>query len=292
MLRRNNILALIYIFPLLLAPSVLLAQRQYTDTLDICPGFNTYLKIKGMDIKTLNIAGNNGIKYQNVSGVIMFMAAKENFAPTNMLVIGADTVLQFYIRYVEHPKKSLYQYNIGQPINRGGSGQLSGSASSISEKSPTDDAEGALAKPVFNAKSFKALKLVKSNVSLGLIKNKMLIRIPVIAQDADNIYFVLSISNNSPINYMIDNVNFEVRSRKTMKTSGQQAVYPSYVEGTDNPKSVNSKKLVVLLFGLTKFALRDDEILTVTVFEKSVSSKGRPFKLDISAHDFNSIIKL
>ena len=88
------------------------AQRQYMDTIEVGTAVNTYLRIKGMDIKNINIAGSNNVAFQNSNGVVMFMAKQANFQSTNMLVIAPDTVLQFYVRYNASPKKTLYQYNL------------------------------------------------------------------------------------------------------------------------------------------------------------------------------------
>jgi len=129
-------------------------------------------------------------------------------------------------------------------------------------------------------------------LNVGLIRNRILFRVTTLSEDHDNIYFVVTVTNNTPINYQIDNVNFEVRSRKSLRTSGQQAVYPAYVESPENPHVANPHQGITLMYGLTKFALRDDEILTITIFEKAVTSKGRQYRLDITSSDFNSITNL
>lgn len=286
--RNKGLLTILLLF--LLAPAGAYAQKQYLDTIEVCSSLNTYLKIKGIDIKTINVAGSNNVSYQNVGGVVMFKAARENFESTNMLVIATDTIFQFFLRYNPHPKKSLYQYSFGRAVPKAPSLQAEIALSTPSTATLVDEPEQA--KPAYNAASFKSLIETRSNLNVGQIRDRVMFRLPLIAQDKKNIYFLIKIMNNSTINYAIDNVNFEVRSRKTVHTSGQQAVYPPYTESTENLGVIGPRKQVILMYALNKFALRSDELLTITVFEKSATSKGRQFKIDVDSSDFNSIITL
>lgn len=287
---KKNRLLLLRVFLLLLSPAGAFAQKQYLDTIEVSSSLNTYLKIKGLDIKTINVAGTNNVSYQNVGGVIMFKASRGFFESTNMLVIASDTIFQFFLRYNPHPKRSLYQYSFVKAPVKTAPVQKEGAESAIPPTSQVEETDQI--KPAYNAISFKELEETRFNLNAGQIKDRVMFRLPVIAQDKKNIYFLIKIMNNSAINYVIDNINFEVRSRKTMHTSGQQAVYPAYTESNENSGVVGPRKQNTLMYALNKFALRSDELLTITVFEKSTTSKGRQFKIDVDSSDFNSIITL
>ncbi len=273
------------IFILVCFSSLAYAQKQYMDTIEVGSSVNTYLRIKGMDIKNINIAGSNNVAFQNSNGVVMFMAKQANFQPTNMLVIAPDTVLQFYLRYNASPKKTLYQYNLKKNTSNV-------FISGAQEATPGEEGSESKLRLSYNPTSFQLLKGAKPNLNAGLIRNKILFRVTTIAADHENIYFVITVMNNTPINYPIDYVNFEVRSRKSLRASGQQSVYPQYVSSPDNVKIANPHQSIKLMYGLTKFALREDEILTITIFEKAVTSKGRQYKIDLNSNDFNAITNL
>lgn len=239
------------------------------------------------------------------------------------MVIGTDTLVQFLIRYNPNPKQFLYSYNVApkppivfsstnqeirpepEPEKVAAPAEPASEPRTKGEKKNDVKSEKSVINPVVSKPGEKIIKPISGivssfdkvyvkgpNTNIGLVKNNIKFRMTNLAVDKQHLYFVITITNNTQIEYNIDYLNFEVRSKGKMQETGMQSIYPEYKEYSKNKNVVNPDETVKLVYALDKFYLRDDEILTVSVFEKSSASKGRQYMLNVFARDFQLIENL
>lgn len=111
-------------------------------------------------------------------------------------------------------------------------------------------------------------------------------------QDRDYFYFNLLAINKSAIEFPVDYVVFEIKPVKTKKkTQTEQSIYARYVPDKGNDPVIYPLIAQKLIYSTRKFALRDDEVLRVRLYEKSVNSKGRQYEFTVPAKKFNKVVK-
>ena len=95
---------------------------------------------------------------------------------------------------------------------------------------------------------------------------------------SDVMFYQLSISNNSPVDYTIDLIRFYIRDKKkTKRTAVQETeLKPVYIVG--NTKLVKANSNSVLVFALEKFTVPDAKYMAVQINEKN---GGRHFTMRI-----------
>ena len=279
-MKTNYLIILISITSLMVLCSNAFSQKkQFMDTIEVCMEKNAYIKISNFELKHIDVGGEDNVIFEEDLGVIKIKALNKDFKETNFLLIGTDTLIQFMIRYSANPKLYLYTYDltpkkIVEPVTEGNE----------NTKKPDKPIE-----PGVSALSFEKVKEIKPNTNLGIVQNNIKFRITNLCVDKTDLYFVVTIANNTKVEYQIDYVNFEVRSRAKLKQSGLQSIFPEFISYKENVNVVNPGKTEKLIFALDKFYLRKDEILTISVFEKALSSKGRQYGIDLAASDFKSL---
>ena len=94
----------------------------------------------------------------------------------------------------------------------------------------------------------------------------------------DVMFYQLSISNHSPVDYTIDLIRFYIRDKKKTKRTAVQEneLKPVYIVG--NTKLVKAKNNSVLVFALEKFTVPDAKYMAVQINEKN---GGRHFLMRI-----------
>lgn len=243
----------------------------------------TYLIVAGTTPVSADIGGEPGaILYaqQEKSTIIKLKANKDYFANTNMLIVCKDTIFECELVFSANPlitRDSLIYH-----------GTSTEDHTEIIDKERKDDniATGA----VNDEQIFNNVRNLRKNISLAELNNKMIFYLDNIAVTKENVYFKLRIKNNTKIDYEIDYLNFQVESVKHMlKASSSQSLFPGYVEDQNNKRIISAKKEEILVYSLKKFALREDEVLYITLFEKTDNSKGRQVKLRVRAAVFDNV---
>lgn len=286
-------------------------KKQFLDTLDLGMAKNTYLKVSSTRILSLDLGGDEGlILMEEDNGVIKLKAIKEKFPETNLLVICKDTLLQFIVRYEKLPKKTIYEYdlltlrskpNLIAKQNISTAALMKPNVETIPDntKGKFEKSESiSVGKPKTDIKltsypDFKLLSSQKANISLGEVKEGIKLRLMKLYVKDESMYFGMNMNNSTPIDYNIDYVSFEVRSKSSaLAATSLQSVYPTYKEPDNNANQVPAQGSVDLSYEIEKFGLRSDEILVITIFERSSASKGRSYTIKINSNDFSRIKKL
>lgn len=278
---------LITIFIALMCSLSCLGQHK-SPIIDVGKAKTTYIDIIGTTPLSIDVGGEEGailFAQQAKSNIIKLKANKVNFTTTNMLVVCKDTLFQFLLRYVENPQKTLYKFYKYTPSP----------VSASTENLPKKTKDTTVSPTMYNAEdtNFEQVRELEKNINIGEKKNHVILFLENIAVDKKHIYFKLRLRNGSKIDYPIDYLNFEVRTAgRRLRASSAQPLYPTYTEDPRNAKIVHSRTEQVLIYSLSKFALREDEILYITIFEKAVNTKGRQVKLRVRSTAWNDIINL
>lgn len=105
----------------------------------------------------------------------------------------------------------------------------------------------------------------------------------------DEMFYQLSISNHSPVDYTIDLIRFYIRDKKKTKRTAVQEIdlKPVYVVG--NTSLVKANSTSVLVFALEKFTVPDAKYMAVQINEKN---GGRHFLMQIKNRKIMKAITL
>lgn len=106
---------------------------------------------------------------------------------------------------------------------------------------------------------------------------------------SDVMFYQVSISNNSPVDYTIDLIRFYIRDKKkTKRTAVQETeLKPVYIVG--NTKLVKANSNAVLVFAVEKFTVPDAKYMAVQINEKN---GGRHFTMRIKNRKIMKAITL
>lgn len=88
---------------------------QYVGVIEVSLNKNVYVDVKGSTPLSVDVGGEKSavlLAIQDNSNIIKMKAQKKNFTETNMIIVCTDTVLQFVVRYIDKPTKTLYQYEM------------------------------------------------------------------------------------------------------------------------------------------------------------------------------------
>jgi conjugative transposon TraN protein len=105
----------------------------------------------------------------------------------------------------------------------------------------------------------------------------------------DVIYYQMSLSNQSPVDYDIDLLRFYIRDKKKSKRTAVQEteLKPLYIAGNSSQVKANSNSTIVI--ALQKFTIPDAKYLAVQVMEKN---GGRHLFMKISNRKIMQAITL
>lgn len=202
-------------------------------------------------------------KAKGVENVLQVKAGRKKFEETNLTVITTDGKLYSYtINYSDNPPHLNIQFT--------GSAKKAGnvffSSSSINE-----------------AELMKICEKVSQNTQIVYRKNDkhygMWLQLKGIYVKDDNLYFQISLRNQTNLNYSIDQFRFFIKDRKKAKrtASQEQEVNPVFVH--NNVDIVKGRSEEVFVVVLPKFTIPDQKYFSIQVMEKQ---GGRHLKLKIS----------
>jgi hypothetical protein len=261
----------------------LVSAKEYLDVIYVGKHKNTYLQIKNFRVKSIDLGGGPGQVLFTVdqNGLVKLRALKTNFAETNMLVTTSDRLFQFLVKYSEN-QKTLYTYApdattkaILKPTN--------------AALSPT--ASNGTLKGTATPLGFERAYMVKANIH-GVKDENDDLRLDMknLLQDKQFFYWVFQIHNKSSIEYPIDYLGFEVRNKgKETKNKTIQSFYPGYRGDPRNSTVIPAGQEKLVCYATEKFALRGDEEMYISLFERSNNSKGRQYKVKVSAKQFKKV---
>lgn len=171
--------------------------------------------------------------------ILLVKAATKGFSETNLSVVTEDgSIYSFMVCYDNNPATWVYHLPVNKSI------------------SLATYANGILDNP-------KTINGIKDN------KWDMKARISGIYIRGDVIYYQLSLTNQSPLDYDIDLLRFFIRDKKKGRRTAVQEneMKPLYIAGNSSQVKANCNSSIVV--ALQKFTIPDAKYLAVQVIEKN-----------------------
>lgn len=253
----------------LIGPVCSNAQDVYVNNLDITDNKTTSVlfpyPIQSIDLGSPNILAQ---KVPGTENVLQIKADTSVFDETNVTVITTGGFLhQFNVRYAHSPANCYFVVNKA--------GILENIQSVIFNE--TD--------PVFVfEKAYKAIRPLHGKVTGGRNGKVSAVLHGIYVAD-NNLFFSLSIQNNSNISYEIESVKFVVKDRKRAKRTAVQENEICPIHSSTNPAAVPGKGSVQVIYTLGKFTIPASKQLMIVLNEKSGS---RHIKLHVDSNDINN----
>jgi conjugative transposon TraN protein len=267
-MKKNSVVWITGIFLLLTSVKVW-AQEVKTTFIEPQRLFVTFSKttnlifpyaIKSIDRGSRDILAQKAIGVENV---LQLKAAKANIAETNLTVVTADGGLFSYlVSYTDNPDrlnlKVQHMNPIPQPV-------------AVFSEDATTDAIAATSLLV-NAKQQVLHGIKDKDYNMGIVLKGLYIR-------QDVLYFQLELTNNSNINYDVQQFRFFIRDRKKSKRTASQEteLQPLHIAGNVNRIAGTSEQVVTV--AIPKITIPDKKLLVIQLLEKS---GGRHLVLKVS----------
>lgn len=258
---------------ILLATSLCFAQKPSEIILTL--NKVTAVQIEGTKVKNV-ILGNGSIisQYKNP---ILTLQAKETFNQiSNMIMVCEDTVLYFNVKFELQPKKDPLFYKV-----------VIESKQEVEEIKKTNliPKKAVILKPDFDAlKKLQSINITEERA------NEIEFELTNLNIDKNFMYYSLKVQNNSPVEYSVGHFTIALTSKKKSSLPNQSNEI-ELIASTENVSVVNAKSTKYFYFATPIYALRKEENLQISIFEKSRISMGRNLKLNVSAKQFNNKIR-
>ncbi|SEN57410.1 Bacteroides conjugative transposon TraN protein [Mucilaginibacter gossypiicola] len=199
---------------------------------------------------------------KGVENILQVKAAVQGFSETTLTVITADGKLYSYVvSYSQSP--SLLNIKVDQ---------VPGIKSSDARFSITNDNEASIqdyGEQVALKKAF--LKKGNENSAIKMVLSGIYIH-------NQQLYFQIALSNNSNIDYDIDQLRFYIRDQKKSKRTASQETELQPVQVTGNARIIRGSSEQTIVVTLPKFTIPDKKYLTLQLME---DNGGRNIELDI-----------
>ena len=208
-----------------------------------------------------------------VENILQIKAAKECFNETNLTVVTADGKLySFVINYGEQPQ--LLNIAIG-------GNKRSGSGNFLAKGTVNEAEIQGYSKLAYNEKQ-RNLGLRDKKQGIGLEINGIFIH-------GELMYFRVVVSNNSNIDYDIEQLRFFIEdSKKARRTASQELeVIPVYIH--NNTEKIKTGDTNTFVFAVPKFTIPEKKFLSVQLVE---SSGGRHLDLEVKNKKIRNVIIL
>lgn len=192
-------------------------------------------------------------KAAGIENVLQVKAAVQEFQPTNLTIITAEGALySFVLSYSENPLLNLKVADLAIP------------SIPIVQFSPEMEYESQIREVTQRiSKKQGFIKKVRDS------DNDMELKMEGIYVKEDQLYFQLSLENNSLINYDVDQFRIYIRDAKRAKRTATQEVelIPLYTAG--NLQRIEGKANQVVVVALKKFTIPDKKYLKIEIQEQN-----------------------
>lgn len=255
----------------------------------------TYIILYNTRPESANIGGAEGaILYaeqptsNDTVKIIKLQAARQNFITTNLLIVCADTIMEFTLRYDPDPAVTRYAFRY--------SGNVMSTAKSASQAATNPDTVSQNG-VVVTVRALEQLRLAHRSFNRSVNSEGLFLFLDNVALDSTGHHlFKLRLRNNTAVAYAIDYVKFIVENEKKgiMQKAGKavQDSYPPYLAAPGNSSTVQPGGQQELLFALQKLPLNKGEQLSIIIQEQAGNSQGRTLTLKIPAPALNNKSKV
>ncbi|MBN8877633.1 MAG: DUF4138 domain-containing protein [Sphingobacteriales bacterium] len=188
---------------------------------------------------------------QSTDSILLIKAAKADFDRTNLTVITSDGELySLDVVYDADPAQKVYPFKKGN------------------KRTVRAYAEGLLD----NTRTMRGVRARNQDIRMRLYG--------LYVQD-ETMYYQLQLSNEGPIDYRFETIQFTTRAVRTGKRTAVQEIVltPKYVAGND--QVIKAGQSIMLVFALERMTLRRDQYLSVTTEELQ---GGRHLRMRVRSH--------
>jgi conjugative transposon TraN protein len=192
-------------------------------------------------------------KAKGLENILMIKAAQQGFVQTNLTVVTADGQLySFVLKYDEHcPQLNLILNKTKSEVQE------------IYFSSDTGNEE--------NIQKYSKLAFYEKKKLRGEKENKYDIQFQlsgIFIRD-DVMYYRINITNNSKINYDVDQLRFFIRDNKKVKRTASQEIeiVPVYI--LNNVATVDGESENTFVFAFPKFTIPEQKYLAIQLMEKN-----------------------
>jgi conjugative transposon TraN protein len=201
-------------------------------------------------------------KAKGLENILQLKAAKQGFIQTNLTVVTADGKLySFVLNYDEQSP----QLNLSLSETKQEGQEIYFSSESRNEQ---------------EVEQYSKLAFYDKGKIRGEKENKYAIKFQLngIFIQNDVMYYRILVTNNSMINYDVDQLRFFIRDNKKMKRTASQEIeiIPVYV--LNNVAAIDEKSENTFVFALPKFTIPEKKYLAIQLMEKN---GGRHLELQV-----------
>lgn len=192
-------------------------------------------------------------KAKGLENMLMIKAAQKGFSQTNLTVVTADGKLySFVLNYDENsPQLNLTVHKIkpeGQEIYFS------------SETRNEEDVQEYSKLAFYDKKKVRGEK--ESNYDIDFQLSGIFIR-------DDVMYYRIKVTNNSKINYDVDQLRFFIRDTKKVKRTASQEIEITPIYILNNVVKIDGEAENTFVFALAKFTIPEKKYLSIQLMEKN-----------------------
>nr|WP_314896883.1 conjugative transposon protein TraN [uncultured Flavobacterium sp.] len=192
-------------------------------------------------------------KAKGLENILQIKAAQKGFFQTNLTVVTADGKLySFVLNYGENSPQLNLTVNKTKPEGQ----EIYFSSESGNEKDVQEYSKLAF----YDKKKIRGEK--ESNYEIEFQLNGIFIR-------DDVMYYRIKVTNNSKINYDIDQLRFFIRDNKKVKRTASQEIEITPIYILNNAVKIEGETENTFVFALPKFTIPEKKYLAMQLMEKN-----------------------
>lgn len=262
------------LLPIVLLFITLVSKAQKIDTIEV--GYNkTVVLIFSTPVISDDI-GSEDVLVAKEREMIKLAGAIDRFKETTLFVETEDGYYSYIIKYSSNPKKlSLFYPATKVTYAKGGGAVSSSNAKTVSVNNP-NGSSGGNAKELgvdkdnnFYSKCDDIAHRSNSINDLGVLSSKLHLMLSDIYINNDNLFFKVTMKNNSNIDYDIELIRFVIKSKKgkIKQAAVQETILePVYVYNGEK-NEIQGKDGLIKVFCFKKFTFSEEKKLFIELWE-------------------------
>lgn len=192
-------------------------------------------------------------KAKGLENVLQIKAAQKGFLQTNLTVVTADAKLySFVLNYNEESP----QLNLSLNKTKSEGQEIYFSDENINDEDVQEYSKLAF----YDKKKLRGEK--ESNYDIDFSLNGIFIR-------DEMMYYRIKVTNNSKINYDIDQLRFFIRDTKKVKRTASQEIEITPIYILNNVAKIEGEAENTFVFALPKFTIPEKKYLAIQLMEKN-----------------------
>jgi conjugative transposon TraN protein len=202
-------------------------------------------------------------KAKGLENILQIKAAQHGFFQTNLTVVTSDGKLySFVLNYDESSPQLNFSINKTKPEGQ--------EIYFSSERENEQDVQEYSKLAFYDKKKVRGEK--ESNYGIQFQLNGIFIR-------DDVMYYRIKVTNNSKINYDVDQLRFFIRDNKKVKRTASQEIEITPVYILNNVAAIDGESENTFVFALPKFTIPEQKYLAIQLMEKN---GGRHVELHVN----------